>query len=325
MYHPGAIEFQIGNETDVMKGYVKKGSFEETTPEIEKLTGKKNYDVEMCAFAGQMTVHAALCKDGKRMLMPPFVDLVNPFDDFYWISEEELKEIQEAGDDVKSMSCQYKFQPENQGKLIWISGPPGSGKSTTGQLLARKNGFVYYEADCHFNHANPYVPLDVENPSMAQNMQKHLKGITQERVKGAEDGYEFFFKLVKQELDEGPGERFYKFMSKCINYEQNRIGGDWVIAQAVPTRKLRDGIRENLGKEVLFFCLTVDREANLARLRKRHGDGDAAEAQTEMCMKIGNFYELKASNEDNTFDIIITKDMTPDYVAQKIMAVVNGL
>ena len=58
---------------------------------------------------------------------------------------------------------------------------------------------------------------------------------------------------------------------------------------------------------------------------KRHGDGDAAEAQTEMCMKIGSFYELKATGEENTFDIIITKDMTLDDVAQKIMAIVNDL
>ena len=42
-------------------------------------------------------------------------------------------------------------------------------------------------------------------------------------------------------------------------------------------------------------------------------------------MKIGSFYELKATGEENTFDIIITKDMTLDDVAQKIMDVVNGL
>ena len=34
------------------------------------------------------------------------------------------------------------------GKLIWITGPPGTGKSTTAQCLARDHGYVYYEADC---------------------------------------------------------------------------------------------------------------------------------------------------------------------------------
>ena len=64
---------------------------------------------------------------------------------------------------------------EIQGKLFWISGPPGAGKSTTAQLLGRNAGFVYYEADCLIQHANPYIPIDVENPTMATYQQKHLK------------------------------------------------------------------------------------------------------------------------------------------------------
>ena len=67
--------------------------------------------------------------------------------------------------------------PEKQGKIYWISGPPGAGKSTTCQLLGREKGFVYYEADAMLSFVNPFVPLDVENPSYAQRFQKPLKVI----------------------------------------------------------------------------------------------------------------------------------------------------
>ena len=56
-----------------------------------------------------------------------------------------------------------------------MSGPPGAGKSTTAQLLARHDGYVYYEADCTLEVLNPFVPLDVENPTLAAHRQKPLK------------------------------------------------------------------------------------------------------------------------------------------------------
>ena len=91
--------------------------------------------------------------------------------------------------------------------MIWISGPPGLGKSTSAQLLSREHGFVYneadcffgfrmtannkqrstkinkdkqrfvyYEADCFFGLRNPYIPPDVENPTLATRMQRKLIG-----------------------------------------------------------------------------------------------------------------------------------------------------
>ena len=63
-----------------------------------------------------------------------------------------------------------------KGKLIWLSGAPGMGKSTSAQLLAREKGFVYYEADTFRRMVNPFMPLTVDNPSNAITKQKKLKG-----------------------------------------------------------------------------------------------------------------------------------------------------
>ena len=61
------------------------------------------------------------------------------------------------------------------GKIYWLSGPPGAGKSTTSQLLAKKNGYIYYEADAIGQLKNPFIPVDVDDPAMAQMNQKSLK------------------------------------------------------------------------------------------------------------------------------------------------------
>ena len=61
--------------------------------------------------------------------------------------------------------------------MIWLSGPPGAGKSTTAQLLGRHDGYVYLEADSMASCLNPFVPTDVENPTIAAFRQKALKVI----------------------------------------------------------------------------------------------------------------------------------------------------
>ena len=62
------------------------------------------------------------------------------------------------------------------GKLLWLSGAPGMGKSTSAQLLARNHGYVYYEADAFAMMLNPFVDLHDDNPSMATAKQRILKG-----------------------------------------------------------------------------------------------------------------------------------------------------
>ena len=42
-------------------------------------------------------------------------------------------------------------------------------------MLGRHDDYVYYEADCTGNFLNPFVPTDVDNPTIAAFRQKPLK------------------------------------------------------------------------------------------------------------------------------------------------------
>ena len=70
-------------------------------------------------------------------------------------------------------SSHYKIQPESIGKLLWVTGAPGMGKSTSGLILSKTAGYVYYEADAFGMLVNPYIPPDVEEPSLATMKQNH--------------------------------------------------------------------------------------------------------------------------------------------------------
>ena len=107
-----------------------------------------------------------------------FMNTSGEMDTLQCLSEEELKSLLQNRESLEERSHFYKIQPEeNQGKLIFLSGTPGSGKSSVALRLAQKEGFVYYEGDCFGNFTNPYIPLHVDEPSKAAVKQKPVKVI----------------------------------------------------------------------------------------------------------------------------------------------------
>ena len=119
------------------------------------------------------------------------------------------------------------------------------GKSTSAQLLGRNHGYVYYEADCFGSLKNPYVPLDVDNPTMATILQKVLKGPGMEERKAV-------LKKANQCLDDLIQGRvydkevmleYYRLMAENIASEKKRIGGNFAIATVLLTADVRAAIR----------------------------------------------------------------------------------
>ena len=64
------------------------------------------------------------------------------------ITEEEFIFIENDNDPIEAPPGPYTIQPDVPGKILWLSGAPGMGKSTSAQMLGRDHGYVYYEADC---------------------------------------------------------------------------------------------------------------------------------------------------------------------------------
>ena len=151
------------------------GDFGPAHEDVQKASGGvTNYNIEMNVFNGMDHNFGIVSEDGETIfswgnIAGKVLTILR------WQSNEDLKRLSDDREPFETPSCSYKIQPENQGRLVWLSGPPGAGKSTTAQLMGRDAGYVYYEADCTASFLNPFIPTDVDNPTTAAFKQKALK------------------------------------------------------------------------------------------------------------------------------------------------------
>ena len=312
-------KFQGKVEERLEFGTWKYGKYEEARQEIVEKTGKKNYNVEITMFDSMWKTKGVVSDDGKMITM---WNLNNELDFFEILSDEDYLALKNYGEPENNPSHHYKIQPGVQGKLLWISGPPGLGKSTTSLLLGQKADYVNYEGDAFFAHLNPYLPADVKEPSLATGKQIPLKDVPIERIDAVTKGVKEFEKWRNgEDYDKDSIKELYSSMCKNIKRERSKIGGNWVIAQAVPFRWLRDHIKHELGPDLTFVVLNMKKDEQTKRILSRHGG--ESNAVTDWLTLIFDKFEPMQEDEKNAIECLITNDMSRQDVVEKVLEIVS--
>jgi len=307
-------EFGDLNKTFSSKVELKQGVFDHPDKRGLEITKEKEYNVQILgATKRDVPDCAVVSKDGKTWTTMKGSQWI-------WLDDEAFEKFKNNTDPVDNIPNNYECKPP--GKLVWITGGTGMGKTTTSTYIKEKAGFVLYEGDCFLFGLNPYVGASAKGPSFWGT--KMLRGISDERkkvcTKAMEDGYKKL--LDGQEAPFSIWEDFYGMMCEEILSEREKIGGDWVINQAVYTKEARDFIRSKLGSQLKFVFLDMDPDLQAARIAIREmGTGEITEevleAKKQECLKRTRGYERRQEDEPNSLQIDIIESMKTEDIATK--------
>ena len=320
--HKGFIHLDYPLANGVMQGTLTSGDFGDTPDAIRELTGATRYNLQLKSQI--MERGAVLSDDGTRMTMASWIPGKLEIKEL--ASEEALEELRNNREplDAPTVPSYITPEPNRKGKLLWFTGPPGSGKSTSAQLMGRRHGYVFYEGDCYYAYVNPFIDVHAADPSMAQMTQKSLKGMTQDAIITLQEGMGVFMDMMQGKF-EAADETFIKllpYITEHVKQQRVRLGGDWAMSLACFSRKQREKAREMLGEDLVFIVLNMTEECSRKRMAARHaGTG----FNLDIMEKMYGLYEPAGNDEKNSYNLTITEDMGPDDVIAEVKKIVDGL
>jgi len=298
---------------------INYGVFDHPDKRGLEVTGAREYNLQSRGSTKKDILDCGVVsEDGKSMTMMNGCV-------WLWLDEEAFQQKKNNTDPVDNMPNDYECKPP--GKLVWLTGGTGMGKSTTATYMKENAGFVHYEGDCFIYGINPYVGAAPQGSSLFGP--RVLRGISEERKAACQRAFDGYKNLKEgKEAEASIWEDLYALMCDEISSEREKVGGDWLINQGVYKRAARDLIRSKLGDKVKFVFLDMSPELQASRLAKREkGYGEITEEVLEMkrqeCQKKTFGYERKQDDEPNSLQIMITEFTKTEDIVNSIIEFVK--
>ena len=253
--------------------------------------------------------------NGSRITGGPGPLALNPLT---WIPPEEAEVIRNRPKQpVAAPELPYTLNPDKQGKLVVLTGPPGSGKSTVAGMIADNGSWIFYEGDGFLLGHNPYV-FPNESVVDVRSEKPALIGAGMRERMFAMLG--FFNNQREWEkdntVDRSPTEKFYRLMAEDIRKERRRVGGDWIVAFAMSRVTDRDIFREVLGEDLLFVVLDISLDLVKERLAGR-GIGE------EKMAKIHWKFQPAQKDEPKTTAFQMLRGVSKQDNADAVLRIIN--
>ena len=150
---------------------------------------------------------------------------------------------------------------------VFVMGPPGAGKCSIAAWMAANSDYVYYDGDAFLAGVNPYTPADSDEPTLATQEQHPLLGPGMHARQDVVQGFGEQFNAILgdfSQVNEENVQNFFSSLANDIRTERARLGGDWVVAFAIPDIQSRDILKHLLGPDLLFVVLELSPELQVS-------------------------------------------------------------
>ena len=288
-YYAEFGQYYAGFETHETIGKYGKwtfGEFGKASTELEKFSHISQCNLKMALdfgrFGGTFIIYGILHPNGTKCCYQ-----MGGSKQVYalrWLGVDDKKQILDNVEHRNERSHPFKVQPQNQGKLIFLSGPVFSGwspKSAIALKLFQNEGFVFYKSNRGFD--------SFRNPYPNEKKRRWVRGWSKEKFE--------IIKVHNRQVHKGDAYApFFKLLAKDVVSEKKKIGGDWIVTCAVPTRKLRDVIKKECN--ATFIVLTPSPEM-LEKLSRKLPDPD-------YLMSLQKHFEGVQANEEDAFEVVLT-------------------